>query len=99
MANSLGLQLDLSYYFFLVPIIGIVTALPISVGGFGPRELVSKELMGAVGWSPLQAVIWQFIGVLINVFLGLIGAIEFVFGRKSIHNANKKESMTTEGSK
>ncbi len=87
MAKSLGIDLALEYYFFLVPIIGIITSIPISIGGFGPREFAAQRLMGAVGWSPLQAVIWQLIGYMINVFLGLFGVFEFLFGKKKESHA------------
>ncbi|MFM6151594.1 MAG: hypothetical protein ACKPE3_01130, partial [Sphaerospermopsis kisseleviana] len=60
---------------------GIVTALPISIGGFGPRELVAQNLFMRVGVTPMDAVVLQFVAYLLGLGCSLLGALEFVFGR------------------
>jgi uncharacterized membrane protein YbhN (UPF0104 family) len=83
LGEDMGLGLSISVYLLFVPLIGIVSALPISVGGFGPRELLAQSLFARVGIQPWPATVLQLAATLLGMFISLIGALDFLFGRRS----------------
>lgn len=46
---AVGVDLSISWYFYYIPLVAIVSALPISIGGFGPRELLAQSLFARAG--------------------------------------------------
>ncbi len=85
---SIGVDISVSWYFYYIPLIAIVSALPISIGGFGPRELLAQTLFAGVGVGSMQAVIMQLLAYGANLFVSLLGAIDFLFKHFSILNKN-----------
>jgi len=83
-AMSIGVNIDISWYFYYIPLIAIVSALPISIGGFGPRELMAKTLFARIGVGSMEAVIMQLLAYGVNLFVSLFGAVNFLFARRSI---------------
>jgi uncharacterized protein (TIRG00374 family) len=83
-AMSIGIDIAVSWYFYYIPLIAIVSALPISIGGFGPRELTAKTLFARIGVGSMEAVIMQFLAYGVNLLVSLFGAINFLFARRSI---------------
>jgi uncharacterized protein (TIRG00374 family) len=78
-ALSIGVFMDVSWYFYYIPLVAIVSALPISIGGFGPREFMAQTLFVQIGVRPLEAVIMQFLAYAANLVVSLLGAIDFLF--------------------
>ncbi|MDR1811332.1 MAG: flippase-like domain-containing protein, partial [Candidatus Fibromonas sp.] len=66
-ALSIGVDISVSWYFYYIPIIAIVSALPISIGGFGPRELMAQTLFTRIGVGSLEAVIMQLLAYVANL--------------------------------
>jgi len=85
---AIGVNIDPSWYFYYVPLIAIVSALPISIGGFGPREFMAQSLFVRVGVEPAEAVIVQLLAYGVNLVVSLLGAIDFLFKHFSILNKN-----------
>ena len=85
---AIGVDIDPSWYFYYVPLIAIVSALPISIGGFGPREFMAQSLFARVGVESVQAVIVQLLAYGVNLVVSLLGAIDFLFKHFSILNKN-----------
>jgi len=50
-ALSLGIKLNIVYFFVFLPIIGAITLLPISIGGLGLRDATTIFFFGTVGVS------------------------------------------------
>jgi uncharacterized protein (TIRG00374 family) len=48
-ARSVGVDIKMIYFFIFVPIMGVVTLLPISIGGLGVRENIAAYLFPLVG--------------------------------------------------
>jgi len=46
---SLGLKLDIAYFFIFLPIVGVVTLLPVSLGGLGLRDAATIYLFAKAG--------------------------------------------------
>jgi uncharacterized protein (TIRG00374 family) len=90
-ALGIGVDISVSWYFYYIPLIAIVSALPISIGGFGPRELMATSLFCSIqvgGPSPMQVVIMQFLAYGANLAVSLFGAFEFLFRHFSIFRGN-----------
>jgi len=81
-ALSIGVNIDISWYFYYIPLVAIVSALPISIGGFGPRELLAQSLFARVGVGSMEAVVTQLLAYLANLIISLIGAADFLFKRR-----------------
>lgn len=75
---AIGLDIDISWYFFFIPMVAVVSALPISIGGFGPRELLAQSLFERIGVSGLASVIVQLLAYLVSLLVSLAGAIFFL---------------------
>jgi len=83
-AMSIGVDVAVSWYFYYIPLIAIVSALPISIGGFGPRELTAKALFARIGVGSMEAVVMQLLAYGVNLLVSLFGAINFLFANRSI---------------
>jgi uncharacterized protein (TIRG00374 family) len=90
-ALSIGVDISVIWYFYYIPLIAIVSALPISIGGFGPRELMAQTLFMRIGVGSLEAVIMQLLAYVANLAVSLLGGADFLFKNFSILN---KESLT-----
>jgi uncharacterized protein (TIRG00374 family) len=80
-AIAIGVHLPLSYFLYFIPIIAVVSALPLSIGGFGPRELLAQTLFSKVGVSPLYSVMIQLLAYGVTLIVSLCGGIFFVTER------------------
>jgi uncharacterized protein (TIRG00374 family) len=89
-ALSISVDISISWYFYYIPLIAIVSALPISIGGFGPRELMATSLFGRVGVGAMEAVIMQLLAYGTNLLLSLLGAVNFLFTRHATSRPAQK---------
>ncbi|MCK9182997.1 MAG: flippase-like domain-containing protein [Fibrobacteraceae bacterium] len=81
---AIGLNIGVSWYFFYIPMIAVVSALPISIGGFGPRELLAQSLFERIGVPSLQSVLVQLLAYLVSLVVSLSGAFFFLTEKKRI---------------
>lgn len=70
-ALSIGCTIELSYFLFFIPIINLVSSIPISYGGLGVREGMFVILFSQVGMADSQAlgIPLIFLGLRITVAL------------------------------
>ena len=80
--QSLHVNLELSEYILIVPVVAIFTSLPISVGGMGVREGIMVFLLGTMGVVTSNAVSISLIYLTILILITLPGGI-FLISRKS----------------
>lgn len=80
---SLGIDLEFIYYLYFIPIIGIVSALPISMGGFGPREYLAQTLFLLVGISAAGSILIQLLALMSAFIPSLIGGWIFMRRRNA----------------
>lgn len=71
-------------YFLYLPIINSVTAIPISISGFGVRELMYAEMFGEVGVAQASGVAMSLIGYLANLVWSVIGSGFYLTHRKEL---------------
>ena len=84
---AVGVALSISWYFYYIPLVAIVSALPISIGGFGPRELLAQTLFARAGVASLESVVIQLLAYFVSLILSLFGAFVFLLGGKSATKA------------
>ena len=82
LARAMGIPgVGLWMFFIFEPIIFIVTALPISVGGWGVQEFVYKELFGNFGGiDPNQAIALSVLYKLSLILVSIPGGVLFAMG-------------------
>lgn len=68
-----GLEFPLSVYVAVVPLVYLVTVLPISLGGLGVREGAFVYLLSRLGADPSDAVLLAFLVYLNRVMVGVVG--------------------------
>jgi glycosyltransferase 2 family protein len=82
-------------YLLYLPIINSVTAIPISISGFGVRELMYAEMFGVVGVAGSTAVALSLLGYLASLFWSLVGAVFYLTHRKEVtaieHEADEEK--------
>ncbi|MEO0092976.1 MAG: lysylphosphatidylglycerol synthase transmembrane domain-containing protein [candidate division WOR-3 bacterium] len=86
---AVGIRIAVSYYFLYCPIIGLLTMIPITIGGLGIRENSFVTFFGQVGVNSVQATSTSLLYLIVNYGYALVGGIVFVFLKKS---KEKKES-------
>lgn len=92
--KSLGItQVSVADYFVLFPIAAIISAVPISISGWGVGEAAFVALFGAVGVSPVACVTLSILYRLSTMLVGLPGGLVFLLG---IENLQVKESEVAE---
>lgn len=74
-ALSLGINKDIVYFFIFLPIIGVITLLPISMGGFGLRENITAILFAKAGVGKDLAGIMALLNSFFILVYGLIGGL------------------------
>lgn len=79
---AVGVALSISWYFYYIPLVAIVSALPISIGGFGPREFLAQSLFARAGVASLESVVIQLLAYFVSLLLSLFGAFAFLLGGK-----------------
>ena len=86
-----GVDLSISWYFYYIPLVAIVSALPISIGGFGPREFLAQSLFAKAGVASVESVVIQLLAYFVSLLLSLFGAFVFLLGDKPEHPKVKAE--------
>jgi uncharacterized protein (TIRG00374 family) len=81
---AIGVDIAVSWYFFYIPMIAVISALPISIGGFGPRELLAQSLFAKAGVPGLESVLIQLLAYFISLILSLFGAVFFLNHKKPL---------------
>jgi len=60
-ARALGITADYHYFLVLVPVIMMITAIPVSVAGWGVQEAVFQMFFGMVGVAATEAITLSFV--------------------------------------
>lgn len=85
-AEGLGLALSgeqALQLFVLVPLLGILVALPLSVNGIGLRESFTALMFTTAGLAAAPAVAMELVAFLIQVSYSLVGGWLFLRGRRA----------------
>jgi hypothetical protein len=71
-------------YFLYLPIINTVTALPITISGFGLREGMYMKMFSQVNVAEPVALVMSLLGYLANLFWSIVGAAFYLTHRKEL---------------
>jgi uncharacterized membrane protein YbhN (UPF0104 family) len=77
---SLNLDVPLGYYFVIVPLVDLVSILPISISGIGVREGSYVGLLYLAGVETSQGLAFGLLGFLVVMAASLLGGIIYVSG-------------------
>ncbi|MFH0880528.1 MAG: lysylphosphatidylglycerol synthase transmembrane domain-containing protein [Lentisphaerota bacterium] len=76
--RSLEIQISLTHYFTLFPIISVIAAIPITPGSLGVRESLFVTLFGALGVAGPQAMLMSLLVYAGGLFWSLFGGVVFL---------------------
>jgi uncharacterized protein (TIRG00374 family) len=82
--------------FSVLPIVAVITAIPISVSGIGLRESLFVSLLAPFGVSAAVATLISVTGFLINTVGSLAGGVVFLLYRSSSHETINLRDMAQE---
>jgi hypothetical protein len=90
LARAMGIPgVGLWMFFIFEPIIFIVSALPISVGGWGVQEFIYKETFGTFGGvDPNQAIALSVLYKLSLILFSIPGGLLFAMGATQRRSVN-----------
>jgi len=80
--RALGLALPAGCVWTAIPLFGTVSALPVTVGGLGLRELVAQRVAGPMRLDPTELVALSLGGHLAVVAVNLLGLAPFLLARR-----------------
>jgi hypothetical protein len=75
---ALGIETDVIHYFVFMPLIWVITTVPISIGGLGVRENAFVFFFTQVGVSRTPALALSLLYFSCRVISGLIGGLVFL---------------------
>ena len=78
-ALGLGLEVSMKYFFLFIPIIAVISAVPITFSGWGLGESMYKYFFGLVIGACGLAITMSIIVRLITLILNLFGGIFYIF--------------------
>lgn len=89
-ALSLGVRGHIKYFFLFIPIIALLSSLPISIGGIGIREGSGVALFSKIPeFIPEMVVAMELLAYLIGIIAAIPGGIIFMIRREQIKIADK----------
>lgn len=81
-ARALHVDIGLFYFFVFIPIIALVSSLPISLGGIGVREQSGVALFAQIGLSSARVTAFELLAYLVGILASLPGGLLFAFRRE-----------------
>ena len=82
---SVGLHVHIKYFFIFVPLIALVTSLPISIGGIGIREGSGVALFSQINsFQPETIVAMEFLAYVIGLLSTIPGGLIFILRKEKI---------------
>ena len=93
---AIGEEVSFAYFLLLIPIVWIVSLLPISLGGLGVREGSFVALFTLVGMSSQSASIISTINLIMLIVQGLFGGVLFLMQGTKLESIKKLNIWSTE---
>ena len=82
LGESLGLDLPWPRYLLMVPLVGILASLPVSLGGFGVREGSLSYLLALLGYPKELGIALGFLAYGVMLIGGVVGGVLYL-GKKA----------------
>ena len=82
-AKGVSVDTSVLHYFLYIPVIGVITMLPITVGGLGMRENLFVKIFNTIlNVAREKATAISLLYLIVNLIFALIGGIVFLFFRR-----------------
>ncbi len=95
MAFGMRLEIPFSYFLVFVPVINLISMIPISLNGMGLREYAFMSLFGGIGMEPASCFALGLVTSIMIVLSSLPGGIIYIFYRNR-GDRRRFESLETE---
>lgn len=82
-ARSIGIELDLLSFFFVVPVVTMMAMMPVSINGIGVRESAYVILLTQIGVSTEKALLLSLLIYSMVLIASVIGGIMFAITKKA----------------
>jgi len=82
LARSLGIEAEWSKFFLIIPLMGILASLPVSLGGFGIREGTLSYFLSLLGYRPELGIALGFLTYGVMFLGGVIGWFLYLRGER-----------------
>ena len=90
-ARALGIELGLTAFIFIVPVVTIISMLPISLGGIGVREGSLVLMLVSLGAQNEKAAMCSLLLFAMLVIIAIIGGI--IYGTRPIIEKKEKDKL------
>lgn len=80
-AKALGVDIPFSYFLIFVPVITLISMIPVSLNGMGLREYAFMSLFSGVGVGPASCIALGLLSSLFIILTSLPGGIVYIFFR------------------
>jgi len=92
---SFAFSLNISYWFLLIvmPIVGLILALPISFGGIGTREAAIIFFLSFIGITAEVAFSFSILMLIVDYMIGLIGFLIWLKNPIKISEKDKPQNI------
>ena len=90
-ARALGINLNLTAFIFIVPVVAIIAMIPISIGGIGLRENSMVFIMVAMGVNNEKAALCSLLILFMLIIMGAVGGIIYII-RPYFESRSKKNN-------
>ncbi|MBN1154215.1 flippase-like domain-containing protein [candidate division KSB1 bacterium] len=81
-ARAIGVEIHFIYFLIFVPIIALLSSLPVSIGGIGVRETSGVALFSQVWSAESDIVAFEFIAYILGIVSTLPGGLIFMFRKE-----------------
>ena len=78
-ARAVGMDLSISFFFVVVPLLSLALLLPISVGGLGARDWVGQMLLVPTGLAEPTIAAWTLSVWAVTAGAGLVGGVIYLW--------------------
>lgn len=79
----------------IIPVFGIVSALPLSIGGLGLREYVAQAMAGSINLSSLHLITLSLVGHALVIATNSLGLIPFLVTRPPSQRGTQKSRTSS----
>jgi len=83
LGRSIGIEAAAGTFFLFVPVIAVISSLPVTFGGIGIREQAGVILFGAAGVQAADASVMEFMAFLVAVATSIPGLPAFLFRKRA----------------
>jgi len=88
--RAMGLDLDVSCVWYIIPLFGFISVLPVSLGGIGIREYVAIAIASPLALPQEELVALSLVSHLLFVCVNCLGFIPFVIMRSRVSGSRAK---------